>query len=140
MKGWWCAVSFCVIGLGLIFTANVAQAGVEDLLYEKGQITKEEWVKLKADEEKVKQEGIIQQRSAVKNWFEKLSIRGYTPFRYSYLPGNKDIRLDDSDSSIGNNTGFLIRRLRLVFSGDIHRLVVPLSSAGFLRHSSWHDW
>lgn len=39
--------------------------------------------------------------------------------RYSYLPGNKDIRLDDSDVSVGNNTGFGFRRIRLVFSGDI---------------------
>ena len=42
----------CVIGLGLIVQANMAQAGLEDLLYEKGQITKEEWLKTKADQER----------------------------------------------------------------------------------------
>lgn len=113
MKGWWCAVSFCVIGLGLICHADVAQAGVEDLLYEKGQITQEEWVKLKADHEKVKEEAIGQQRSALKNWFEQIGIRGYTQFRYSCLTGEKNLRLDDSDASFGNNTCFSIRRARL---------------------------
>ncbi len=117
MKGWWFAVLVCVIGVGLIFTANVAQASVEDLLYEKGQITKEDWLKLKAEHER--EEAIIAERSTVNKWFDKLSIRGYTQLRYSYLPGNKDIRLDDSDASVGNNTGFGFRRIRLVFSGDI---------------------
>lgn len=117
MRQWLVAGSMCVIILGLLLSSEVARAGIEDLLYEKGQITKEEWLKLKADEEK--KEGIIQQRSAMKKWFDNISIRGYTQFRYSYLPGNKDIRLDDSDSSVGNNTGFGIRRARLVFSGDI---------------------
>ena len=42
----------CVIGLGLIVQANMAQAALEDILYEKGQITKEEWLKTKADQER----------------------------------------------------------------------------------------
>ena len=42
----------CVISLGMIVQAEIAQAGLEDLLYEKGQITKEEWLKLQADREK----------------------------------------------------------------------------------------
>ena len=117
MKGWWLAVKACVISLGLIFAADAAQAGgVEDLLYEKGQITKEEWLKLKADQEK--EEAIIQQRSALKNWFDKISIRGYVQARYTYLPGDKSIR-SEYDNTIRDNTGFAFRRVRLVISGDI---------------------
>jgi len=48
----WFATIACVIGLGFIIQANIAQAGLEDILYEKGQITKEEWLKAKADQEK----------------------------------------------------------------------------------------
>jgi Phosphate-selective porin O and P len=116
MKGWWFAIRVCVIGLGLSFTTNVAQASVEDLLYEKGQITKEEWVKLKADQEK--QESIVQQQSAMKKWFDKISIRGYVQARYTYLPGDKSIR-SEYDNTIRDNTGFAFRRVRLVFSGDV---------------------
>jgi len=116
MKRWWFALAGCVIGLGLIFQANVVQADVEDLLYEKGQITKEEWVKLKADQEK--KEAIIQDRATIQKWFDKISIRGYTQMRYSYLPGEKKIR-DEYDASIADNTGFLFRRVRLIVSGDV---------------------
>ena len=42
----------CVISLGVIVQAEIAQASLEDLLYEKGQISKEEWLKLQADREK----------------------------------------------------------------------------------------
>jgi hypothetical protein len=116
MNGWWFVAKVCALGLALIVTANVAQASVEDLLYEKGQITKEEWLKLKAEHEK--EEAIIQERSSIKKWFDKISIRGYVQARYSYLPGDKTIR-NEYDNTIRDNTGFAFRRVRLVISGDI---------------------
>lgn len=118
IKGWWVVAFMCVIGLGVVLQTNLAHAGVEDLLYEKGQITKEEWVKLKAEQEKVTGESIVQQQSAMKNWFHKLSIRGYVQARYSYLPGDKSIR-SEYDNTIRDNTGFNLRRARIVFSGDV---------------------
>ena len=48
----WFTTIACVFSLGCIVQAEIAQAGLEDLLYEKGQITKEEWLKLQADREK----------------------------------------------------------------------------------------
>ena len=48
----WFATITCVISFGLIVQAEIGHAGLEDLLYEKGQITKEEWLKLQADREK----------------------------------------------------------------------------------------
>jgi hypothetical protein len=112
----WCATIACVIGLGLIVQANNAHAMIEDILYEKGQITKEEWLKTKADHEK--EEAIISERAAIKKWYDKISIRGYTQVRYSYITDDKKL-VSEYDSSIGNNTGFLIRRARLIISGDI---------------------
>ena len=112
----WFATIVCVIGLGLIIQANIAQANLEDILYEKGQITKEEWLHTKADHEK--EEAIIQERATIKKWYDKISIRGYTQIRYSYITDDKKL-VSEYDSSIGNNTGFLIRRARLVISGDI---------------------
>ena len=112
----WFATIVCMIGLGLIIQANIAQANIEDILYEKGQITKEEWLKTKADHEK--EEAIIQERATIKKWYDKISIRGYTQIRYSYLTNENDL-VSEYDSSIGNNKGFLIRRARLIISGDI---------------------
>lgn len=116
MKRWRLAMTACVIGLGLMVQANLAQANVEDLLYEKGQITKEEWLKLKAEHER--DDAIIAERAAIKKWFDKISIRGYIQGRYSYLPGDKSIR-SEYDGSIKDDTGFALRRVRLVISGDV---------------------
>ncbi len=106
-----------MIGLGLIIQANNAHAKLEDILYEKGQITKEEWVKSKADAEK--EEAIIQQRATTEKWYEKLSIRGYTQIRYNSVTDNKKLN-SPYDSSIGNNKGFILRRARLILSGDLN--------------------
>lgn len=116
MKGWWFAVAGCVISLALVAQTNVAQANVEDLLYEKGQITKEEWLKLKAEHER--EEAIIAEKASIKKWFDKISIRGYVQARYTYLPGDKSIR-SEYDNTIRDNTGFAFRRVRMIFSGDI---------------------
>ena len=121
MRRPWFATIVCVIGLGLIIQAGTAQAGIEDTLYEKGVITKEEWLKTKADQER--QEAIIQsERATTEKWYEKISIRGYTQFRYNYMIDDKKM-VDEYDSSVGNNKGFLVRRARIIISGDLHERV-----------------
>ena len=121
MRQPWFAAIVCVIGLGLIIQAEIAQAGIEDTLYEKGVITKEEWLKTKADQER--QEAIIQsERATTEKWYEKISIRGYTQFRYNYMIDDKKM-VDEYDSSVGNNKGFLVRRARIIISGDLHERV-----------------
>src|SRR6266850_317432 len=116
----WFATIVCVIGLGLIIQANSAHAKLEDILYEKGQITKEEWVKAKADAEK--EEAITQGHAATEKWYEKISIRGYTQLRYNYITDDKKL-VSPYDSSIGNNKGFLLRRARITISGDVNEWV-----------------
>jgi Phosphate-selective porin O and P len=120
MRRLWLATIACVIILGMIVQTNMAQAGLEDTLYEKGLLTKEEWLKNKADQER--QEAIIQQRPTTERWYEKISIRGYTQMRYNFVTDDKNLT-DINDSSIGNNKGFLLRRARIVISGDINEWV-----------------
>ena len=106
---------------GLMIQAEIAEAGIEDTLYEKGVITKEEWLKTKADQER--QEAIIQsERATTEKWYEKISIRGYTQLRYNAVTDDKQL-LSDNDSSIGNNKGFLVRRARIIIYGDLHERV-----------------
>ena len=117
----WFAAIACTIGLGLTIQTEIAHAGLEDTLYEKDVITKEEWLKTKADQER--QEAIIQsERTTTEKWYEKISIRGYTQLRYNSLTDDKKL-LSDNDSSIGNNKGFLVRRARIIISGDLHERV-----------------
>lgn len=86
---------------------------------------------IKALEEKV----VAAKEDKAKNdekWFNKINIRGYTQFRYTQpLSGAQENELSPDrplmgsvgDGSIGNNKNFLIRRMRLVFSGDINDYV-----------------
>ncbi len=54
------------------------------------------------------------------NWYDKISLRGYTQVRYNrLLETNPDLKCETCDKSWGDNGGFFIRRLRLIFSGDI---------------------
>ncbi len=54
-------------------------------------------------------------------WYEKLSLRGYTQFRYNFLldkSGTADW-FSPTDRSIRDDNTFYIRRARLILSGDV---------------------
>jgi hypothetical protein len=60
------------------------------------------------------------------HWYELLKIRGYTQLRYNRLPtadSNESIVNDQGDKYIGNNSGFGIRRARVILFGDVHERV-----------------
>lgn len=54
-------------------------------------------------------------------WFEKINIRGYMQVRHNRLfESNPDFKSEQGDKSIGNNGGFFIRRMRIIFSGQLN--------------------
>lgn len=60
-------------------------------------------------------------KSIVAKWFEKISLRGYSQFRYNALL-HKDGDAEwfvPTDRSVRPDAGFFIRRARMIFSGDI---------------------
>ncbi|MBI3258487.1 MAG: porin [Ignavibacteriae bacterium] len=60
------------------------------------------------------------EKPAEKKWFEKISLRGYTQVRYNrLLETNSLVKCEQCDKSIGEKGGFMIRRARLVFSGQV---------------------
>ncbi|HSN99505.1 MAG TPA: porin [Candidatus Nanopelagicales bacterium] len=61
---------------------------------------------------------------AVKKWFEKIKIGGYTQLRYNQLGATNERLVNaQGDRSIGKDGGFLFRRARLVIQGDVHERV-----------------
>jgi phosphate-selective porin len=55
-----------------------------------------------------------------KKWFDNYSLRGYAQFRYNYVTQTDEgIPNYAGDSSIGPDNEFLIRRARLIFTGNI---------------------
>jgi hypothetical protein len=89
-------------------------------------------LELKQNEIKALEEHIVASKEATakndEKWFNKISMRGYTQMRYNQpltgdrVSGDPELR-SVGDSSIKNNSSFSLRRVRLVFSGDINEHV-----------------
>jgi hypothetical protein len=59
-----------------------------------------------------------------KKWFEAMSIRGYMQVRYNRLAEtNSKLKCDQCDRSWGENGGIFIRRMRIIFYGQIHERI-----------------
>lgn len=58
------------------------------------------------------------------NWYDKISIRGYAQIRYNrLLETNENLGCEQCDRSWGNNGGFFMRRMRIIFFGQIAKNV-----------------
>ncbi|NUM51074.1 MAG: porin [Flavobacteriales bacterium] len=59
-----------------------------------------------------------------KNWYESIEVRGYVQARYNrLLETNSKLGCEQCDKSWGNNNGFFLRRIRLIFYGQISKQV-----------------
>src|SRR5688500_641944 len=57
-------------------------------------------------------------------WYKKISIRGYTQIRYNrFLETNENLQCEQCDRSWGGNGGFFLRRIRIIFYGQVHERV-----------------
>ncbi len=57
-------------------------------------------------------------------WYEKVSLRGYMQVRYNrLLETNPELKCEQCDRSIGANGGLFIRRMRIIFFGQISERV-----------------
>lgn len=58
--------------------------------------------------------------ATAKKWYDKINLRGYVQVRYNrLLETNPKLKCEQCDKSWGENGGFFLRRLRLVFSGNL---------------------
>jgi len=119
-------VGLCWLVLGMVGSANeFAMAGqLEDLLLENKQITIDQWVKLKAEEEKRQAKEFEESRGVGdvpvrERWYEKINIRGFAQFRYNYNVKDDSLINRQGDRSIGRDD-FSVRRARLIISGQPH--------------------
>lgn len=62
--------------------------------------------------------------SSKKHWYESINIRGYSQVRYNgLLQTNSNLKNEQGDKSWGGNGGFFIRRMRIIFSGQLNKRV-----------------
>lgn len=58
------------------------------------------------------------------SWYESFSIRGYMQVRYNrLLETNAQLKCEQCDKSWGQDGGFFIRRMRIIFYGQINKQV-----------------
>ncbi|MFN3444583.1 MAG: porin [Bacteroidia bacterium] len=68
--------------------------------------------------------GFSQTPAPKKQWFESFNIRGYSQVRYNrLLETNSKLKNEQGDKSWGENGGFFIRRMRIIFSGQVNERV-----------------
>ncbi len=79
--------------------------------------------------------------SVTPKWYDQFAIRGYMQVRYNrLLETNEDLKCEQCDKSWGEDGGFFIRRMRLIFYGQISERVYFYvqpdfaSSAGTTNH------
>lgn len=93
---------------------------LEDLMLEKGIITTDDWLRIKAEEERkaLTQQAELQM-AASPRWYERIRISGYVQMRYA-LNGNPmmDIPLGDKNAT-AKPQSFYFRRIRMPIQGQI---------------------
>ncbi|HSE59595.1 MAG TPA: porin [Nitrospiraceae bacterium] len=100
---------------------TIQSSTLENLLLEKGVLTQEDWIRLKAEEERrIFEQTTELQMAGNPRWYERIRINGYSQFKYNLgaSDGKFDLPLTDSFGDQQGNE-FYVRRLRLVFQGQV---------------------
>jgi hypothetical protein len=72
-----------------------------------------------------------------KKWFESFQIRGYAQARYNRLfETNSQLKCEQCDRSWGENGGFFLRRIRIIFFGQLSPRVYFYIQPDFASSSS----
>lgn len=84
------------------------------LLISLNSIAQSDSIKIKTPEE----------LAQAKKWYDNISIRGYTQIRYNRLfETNENLGCEQCDRSWGKDGGFFMRRMRVIFFGQINKNV-----------------
>src|SRR5207249_263845 len=115
------AAIISMVALAVAVSSGSAQAAVEDILLEKGQITKEDWLKIKAEKEKEVAQTPPAPASTVSNLLKGIELKATFYFDYTYAMGdsftgdvaNKGINNTTATNNRGLATGFHFTRTYL---------------------------
>lgn len=96
---------------------------MEDLLLEKGVITMDDWIRIKAEEEQRQSErSVVAEFTGSPRWYERITMYGYGMFRYNNTSNGNFRTYHDASvgsASAGAQPGFYFRRIRWVVTGQV---------------------
>lgn len=102
------AIGMAALAIAILTAPARAGSGIEDILYEKGQITKEEWVKAKAEKEAITAK-VAPAPSAASNLLKGVELKATFYFDYTNASGNSftgdALNKGINDISARNNRG-----------------------------------
>lgn len=76
-------------------------------------------------------------KATTKHWYEQIALRGYAQVRYNrLLETNDKLKCEQCDKSWGEDGGFFFRRIRLIFSGNVHDRVYIYIQPDFASSAS----
>ncbi len=76
-------------------------------------------------------------KEIIKKWYDTFSIRGYMQVRYNrLLETNPLLKCEQCDKSIGESGGFFVRRMRIIFSGNVGERVYIYIQPDFASSAS----
>lgn len=113
-------VGMVVLAVAILCEPAFAGSGIEDILYEKGQITKEEWVKAKAEKEVIATQA-APPSSAASNLLKGVELKATFYFDFTYAGGDsftanplqKGLNKVTADNNKGLASGFHFTRTYL---------------------------
>ena len=99
---------------------TVESTPLEDKLLQKGLITRDDWIEIKAEEERRQLERSTEKQfSSSPRWFERINLNGYAQSRYTMKSNAKLDNPQGESFSQGHEQEFFFRRIRLVFEGQV---------------------
>lgn len=115
------AIGMAALAIAVLAVPARAGSGIEDILYEKGQITKEEWVKAKAAKESEMSKSASASPSTASNLLKGIELKATFYFDFTYAGGDsftadttrKGINTAQTISNRGLADGFHFSRVYL---------------------------
>ena len=110
-----------------VVAADDAMTELLGTLRQRGTISEAEYQRMKPQAEKqaAAASSALNKETLTKEWFGKMSIRGYVQTRYTHVFGsgvdNAGTMIHSpTETNIAERDTFLMRRARMIFSGDVH--------------------
>lgn len=99
---------------------TVESTPLEDKLLQKGLITRDDWIEIKAEEERRQVDRATEKQfTSSPRWFERINVNGYSQLRYTMKSNSKLDNPQGESFSQGREQDFFLRRIRLVFEGQV---------------------
>jgi hypothetical protein len=102
---------------------SIEATPLEDLLLEKGVLTMDDWIRIKAEQERqFSERSVVAEFSGSPRWFERITMYGYGMFRNNNSSNGQVRTYHDvsvGDTANGAQPGFFYRRIRWVVTGQV---------------------